>query len=121
MKPHDMGVLFDECAQNGSDMRVHLDRPFDLASDAGTEYGVDDLAALVGETAGWLAAAGAAPGARVAIVKDDRWDYGLLACAAVVLKWSDAPRTGTGKGRRRELLKQLAGHQVKTHGSGRWT
>lgn len=83
MKPHDMGVLFDECAARGSATRVRLDRPFDIDADARTEHTVPQLAALVAEAAGWLAAAGAGPGDRVAIVKDNHWDYDLLACAAV--------------------------------------
>ncbi|WP_344681322.1 class I adenylate-forming enzyme family protein [Saccharopolyspora taberi] len=76
-----MGVLFDECA--GSGTTVHLDRPFDIAPDGGVEYGVAELAALVRDAAGWLAAAGTRPGDRVAIVKANHWDYDLLACAAV--------------------------------------
>ncbi|WP_433873757.1 class I adenylate-forming enzyme family protein [Saccharopolyspora sp. CA-218241] len=78
-----MGVLFDECAARRTGTRVHLDRPFDIAPDGGTEYGVDDLARLVRDAAGWLAGAGTAPGERVAVVKDNHWDYDLLACAAV--------------------------------------
>ncbi|MER6691817.1 class I adenylate-forming enzyme family protein [Streptomyces minutiscleroticus] len=85
MKPHDMGVLFDQCAERGTATRVRLDRPFDLAPDGGTDYTVDALAALVEDAAGLLAAAGAGRGDRVAIVKDNHWDYDLLACAAVRL------------------------------------
>lgn len=83
MKPHDMGVLFDECAERGTTTTVHLDRPFDIAPEAGTRHTVPGLAALVQDMAGRLAAAGALPGDRVAIVKDNHWDYDLLACAAV--------------------------------------
>lgn len=83
MKPRDMGVLFDECAARGSRTTVHLDRPFDLAPERGTRWTVPGLAALVRETAGMLAAAGVRPGDRVALVKQNHWDYDLLACAAV--------------------------------------
>ncbi|MGP4114410.1 AMP-binding protein [Streptomyces sp. 4N509B] len=90
MKPHDMGVLFDECAERGSATLVHLDRPFDIDGggpgprDPGlTVHTVAELAALVRDAAGWLAAAGAGRGHHVAIVKDNHWDYDLLACAAV--------------------------------------
>lgn len=83
MKPHDMGVLLDECAQRGVATRVHLDRPFDVAPDSGTEYSVRGLALLVQELAGWLAAAGAHRGDRVTIIKDNHWDYDLIGCAAV--------------------------------------
>ena len=83
MKPYDMGVLLDECADRGVPTVVHLDRPFDIAPDAGTTHGLPALAQLVRTAAGWLAAAGARRGDRVAIVKDNHWDYDLLACAAV--------------------------------------
>ncbi|MFD0923137.1 AMP-binding protein [Saccharopolyspora rosea] len=78
-----MGVLFDECAERGIGTGVHLDRPFDIAPDGGTAYDAAALAELVRQAAGWLAAAGAGRGDRVAIVKDNHWDYDLLACAAV--------------------------------------
>ncbi|MGW0362730.1 AMP-binding protein [Streptomyces sp. NPDC002990] len=87
MTPDDLGVLFDELADAGTGTRFHLDRPFDLAlSRAGaeaTEWTVPELALLVRETAGALAAAGAGPGERVAIVKANHWDYDLIACAAI--------------------------------------
>ena len=83
MKPHDMGVLFDECAERRTATAVHLDRPLDIAPGGGTEYDVAELAQLVRDAAGWFAAAGAGRGDRVAIVKDNHWDYDLLACAAV--------------------------------------
>jgi acyl-coenzyme A synthetase/AMP-(fatty) acid ligase len=83
MKPHDMGVLFDECADRGHATTVHLDRPFDIAPDAGVDHDLPALAGLVRTAAGWLSAAGARRGDRVAIVKPNHWDYDLLACAAV--------------------------------------
>jgi acyl-coenzyme A synthetase/AMP-(fatty) acid ligase len=82
MRPTDVGLLFDQCAAAGVRTTVHLDRPFDLAPDRGVDYDVPRLAGLVAETAGWLAVAGAGPGDRVAIVKDNHWDCALLACAA---------------------------------------
>ncbi|MFE6520816.1 AMP-binding protein [Streptomyces sp. NPDC057794] len=78
-----MGVLFDECAERRLGTQVHLDRPFTLGTDTRTHYTLPGLAALVRDAAGWLSAAGAGPGDRVAIVKDNHWDYDLLACAAV--------------------------------------
>ncbi|QEU76868.1 long-chain fatty acid--CoA ligase [Streptomyces nitrosporeus] len=82
-----MGVLFDDLAAAGTATRFHLDRPFDLAparpGTTATEWSVPGLALLVRETAGALAAAGAGPGERVAIVKANHWDYDLIACAAV--------------------------------------
>ncbi|GAA2360569.1 AMP-binding protein [Saccharopolyspora halophila] len=83
MRPHDMGALFDECAERGHRTTVHLDRPFDIAPGGGTVYGVPALAELVRAAASWWSAAGAGPGTRVAILKDNHWDIDLLACAAV--------------------------------------
>lgn len=80
-----MGTLFDECASRGGATLVRLDRPFDLPGSGATTHDLAQLAALVEETAGWLAAAGVRPRDRVAIVKDNHWDYDLLACAAVRL------------------------------------
>ncbi|KFZ78000.1 long-chain acyl-CoA synthetase [Amycolatopsis sp. MJM2582] len=81
MKPHDMGTLFDECANNRT--WVYLDRPFDIAPERGTAYQVAGLARLVRDAAGWLSESGVKSGDRVAIVKRGHWDYDLLACAAV--------------------------------------
>jgi acyl-coenzyme A synthetase/AMP-(fatty) acid ligase len=83
VKPHDMGVLFDECAARRTATTVHLDRPFDIVPNGGTEYDAAALARLVHDAAGWLAAGGVGRGDRVAIVKDNHWDYDVLACAAV--------------------------------------
>jgi acyl-coenzyme A synthetase/AMP-(fatty) acid ligase len=83
VKPYDMGVLFDECADRGHATTVHLDRPFDIAPDAGVDHDLPALADLVRTAAGWLSAAGTHRGDRVAIVKPNHWDYDLLACAAV--------------------------------------
>ncbi|GAA2685579.1 MULTISPECIES: class I adenylate-forming enzyme family protein [Actinosynnema] len=83
MRPHDVGLLFEECAQRGHRTAVVLDRPLDIAPELGAHLTVPELADLVAEASGWLAAAGARPGDRVAIVKRNHWDYDLLACAAV--------------------------------------
>ncbi|MBN6037812.1 class I adenylate-forming enzyme family protein [Amycolatopsis sp. 195334CR] len=85
MRPYDMGVLFDECADRGYATRVRLDRPFDIAPDGGIDYGAGELAALVAEVSGWLAAAGTRAGDRVAVLKPNHWDYDLIACAAIRL------------------------------------
>lgn len=82
MKPDDLGTLFDTLADRGSPTVVHLSRPFDIAPHAGTRHDIERLARLVRDTAGRLAAAGARPGETVAVVKDNHWDYALLACAA---------------------------------------
>ncbi|OIK26050.1 long-chain acyl-CoA synthetase [Streptomyces malaysiense] len=78
-----MGTLFDEAAAAGARTVFHLDRPLDIAPDAGTRWSVPELADLVRVTADRLATAGVRAGDRVAIVKDNHWDYDLLACAAV--------------------------------------
>jgi acyl-coenzyme A synthetase/AMP-(fatty) acid ligase len=76
-------TLFEDAAERGLSTLVHLDRPLDIAPDGGLTYGVEQLADLTGEAAGWLVAAGARPGDRVAIVKGNHWDFDVLAYAAV--------------------------------------
>jgi acyl-coenzyme A synthetase/AMP-(fatty) acid ligase len=84
-QPIPLGVLFDTYAEGGQPTAFHLSRPFDIGPDAGTEHDIGALAGLVRSAAGWLHAAGARPGARVAIVKPNHWDYVLLACSAARL------------------------------------
>lgn len=81
-KPIELGVLFDDLAERGHATTVHLSRPLDIAPELGTMLDIPGLARLVGEAAGWLAAAGVRHGDRVAIVKRNHWDYVLLSCAA---------------------------------------
>lgn len=83
--PIPLGVLFETRAAEGQPTVFRLSRPFDIAPDGGTRYDVAGLARLVAEASGWLAAAGARPGDRVAIVKDNHWDYVLLAAAVARL------------------------------------
>lgn len=83
MRPIDPGTLFDAAAERGLATLVHLDRPFDIAPDGGLTYGVEQLAGLTRDAAGWLVAAGVRPGDRVAIVKGNHWDLDVLAYAAV--------------------------------------
>ncbi len=79
------GTLFEDAAQRRGQTLVHLDRPFDIAPQGGLTYRIGELAALVREASGWLAAAGVRPGDRVGIVKDNHWDIDVLAYAAVRL------------------------------------
>ncbi|MFD0526929.1 AMP-binding protein [Kitasatospora arboriphila] len=81
--PLDLGPLFEVLAERRPPIRVELGRPLDLAADGGSSWTTERLADLVRDTAAWLAAAGARPGDRVAVVKRNHWDYVLLACAAV--------------------------------------
>ena len=82
MRPINPSTLFEDAAERGATL-VHLDRPFDIAPGGGLTYGVEQLATLVGDAAGWLVAARVRAGDRVAIVKDNNWDIDLLAYAAV--------------------------------------
>jgi acyl-coenzyme A synthetase/AMP-(fatty) acid ligase len=82
MKPTDLGTLFDDLVDRGTRTVVELSRPLDIAPTYGTRYTVSQLAALVRGAAGWLHAAGVRQGDRVAVVKENHWDYVLLACAA---------------------------------------
>lgn len=75
--------LFEDAAEAGAATTVYLDRPFDIAPDGGLTYSIEQLTDLVVDAAGWLAAAGAGPGDRVAILKDNHWDSDLLAYAAI--------------------------------------
>jgi acyl-coenzyme A synthetase/AMP-(fatty) acid ligase len=83
--PIGLGVLFDTYAERRQPTVFHLSRPLDMAPEAGTELDIAALADLVTQAAGWLHAAGARPGQRVAISKANHWDYVLLACAAARL------------------------------------
>ena len=83
VRPHQVGTLFDELAARGAPTTVHLTRPLDIAPGAGTTLDIPTVAAVVTEAAGWLSAAGVRPGDRVAVIKDNHWDYDLLAFAAV--------------------------------------
>ncbi len=76
-------TLFDDAVQRGASTVVSLDRPLDIAPESGTTLALATVAGIVGEAAGWLAAAGAGPGDSVAIVKDNHWDSDLLAYAAI--------------------------------------
>ncbi|MEU6737271.1 class I adenylate-forming enzyme family protein [Streptomyces physcomitrii] len=80
--PSGLGLLFDEQAQAGRSTLFHLSRPFDIAPEVGTELSVPALAGLVEEMSAALYEAGARAGDRVAIAKDNHWDYLILACAA---------------------------------------
>ncbi|MGX7824480.1 class I adenylate-forming enzyme family protein [Actinokineospora sp. 24-640] len=85
MKPTELGALFDDLVDRGVGTVAELDRPLDIAPEHGTTYTMTDLAGLVRNAAGWLHAAGVGAGDRVAVVKDNHWDYVLLACAAARL------------------------------------
>lgn len=80
--PKNLGLLFDWHAEQSRTTTMILDRPFDIAPDAGTEYDAAALAALVREASGWLYAAGARKGDRIAVVKRNHFDMILLAAAA---------------------------------------
>ncbi|OIJ85109.1 class I adenylate-forming enzyme family protein [Streptomyces colonosanans] len=82
MKPLEPGPFFDVLADRGTRTLVHLSRALDIAPDGRTSYGIEDLAELVAQAAGWLTALGVTRGDRVAVIKPNHWDYVLLACAA---------------------------------------
>ncbi|WP_019631486.1 class I adenylate-forming enzyme family protein [Actinomadura atramentaria] len=90
----ELGTLFDDLAERGTRTTVHLDRPLDLAPDRGTVLNVPALAGLVRDAAGWLAAAGAGRGDRVAIHKRNHWDTVLLCCAAARIGAVPVPLSG---------------------------
>ncbi|MBF6169875.1 AMP-binding protein [Nocardia blacklockiae] len=81
-KPKNIGAMLDWHADKRAQTVFHLDRPFDIAPWDGTVFDGAAAARLVHDAAAWLYAAGARPGARVAIVKDNHYDILLLAAAA---------------------------------------
>ncbi|MEV5987735.1 class I adenylate-forming enzyme family protein [Streptomyces sp. NPDC052051] len=82
MIPLAPGPFFDVLAERGTPTLVRLGRALDIAPNGPTTYGIEGLAELVAQAAGWLDALGVARGDRVAVVKPNHWDYVLLACAA---------------------------------------
>jgi acyl-coenzyme A synthetase/AMP-(fatty) acid ligase len=80
--PLNIGLLFDWHAARTRQTVVHLDRPFDVAPDAGTTLDGAALAALVRELSDCLYAAGLRHGERLAIVKENHFDMVLTAAAA---------------------------------------
>ncbi|QFG22600.1 class I adenylate-forming enzyme family protein [Actinomadura sp. WMMB 499] len=87
----ELGTLFDDAAARGVPTAVHLSRPLDIAPGLGTVHDLPALAGLVRDAAGWLAAAGAGRGDRIAIAKRDHWDTVLLCCAAARIGAVPAP------------------------------
>lgn len=81
-KPKNVAALLDWHAGRSKQTTFHLDRPFDIAPWEGTVIDGAAAACLVRDAAGWLHAAGARPGDRVAIVKDNHFDIQFLVAAA---------------------------------------
>jgi acyl-coenzyme A synthetase/AMP-(fatty) acid ligase len=84
-RPTNIGLLFDWHAAADRQTVMHLDRPFDIAPDAGTRFDAKALADTVQAASGWLHAAGLRHGDRIAIVKDNHYDMLMLAAAAARL------------------------------------
>lgn len=79
-----VGLLFDHRSRTGDrPMIFRLDRPLDIAPGGGTLLEVHEMARRVREAAGALHEAGARPGDRVAVYKDNHLDCLLLAAAAI--------------------------------------
>ncbi|MET7761564.1 class I adenylate-forming enzyme family protein [Streptomyces sp. NPDC005393] len=76
-----LGLMFQEAAARHGRVRVTLDRPLDVAPDAGTDLGYTELADMVDDLAARLWSAGVRPSEHVAIHKRDNVDIVLLACA----------------------------------------
>ncbi|MFI6347982.1 class I adenylate-forming enzyme family protein [Streptomyces sp. NPDC050560] len=97
--PNHLGELFEWHAGRSRQTVMHVDRPFDIAPDAGTVLDGARLAALVREASGWLHAAGLRHGDRVAIVKENHYDTVIVAAGAArmgALPVMIAPITATG-------------------------
>lgn len=76
-----LGLMFQQAAARHGNVRVTLDRPLDMAPEAGLVLGYPDLADLVDKLADRLWAAGVRPSERVAVHKADNVDIALLTCA----------------------------------------
>ncbi|MET7935524.1 class I adenylate-forming enzyme family protein [Streptomyces sp. NPDC005322] len=75
------GLMFQEAAARHGRVSVTLDRPLDVAPDAGTDLCYTELADLVDDLAARLWSAGVRPSEHVAIHKRENADIVLLACA----------------------------------------
>ena len=82
LPPKNLGLLFDWHAAKSHQTELFLDRPFDVAPDGGVDYNATQLAELVKEASGWLYAAGARRGDRIAVIKQNHFDMIILAAAA---------------------------------------
>ncbi|NNN35112.1 acyl--CoA ligase [Streptomyces sp. S3(2020)] len=80
-RPKNIGAHFDHFADKPGPV-WHLDRPFDIAPDAGRAYDNAAIAQLVADMSGRLYAAGLRRGERLAIIKHNHMDVVLLAAAA---------------------------------------
>jgi acyl-coenzyme A synthetase/AMP-(fatty) acid ligase len=80
--PFHIAHLFELAAARPRQTVIHLDKPLDIAPEAGTVLKITALAAMVSEAAAWLHAAGLRRGDRLAIVKDNHLDMFLIAAAA---------------------------------------
>jgi acyl-coenzyme A synthetase/AMP-(fatty) acid ligase len=80
--PLNIGLLFDWHAGKTPQTVLHLDRPFDIAPDAGTTLGGPELASMVRDVSDCLYAAGLRYGDRLVVVKENHYDMVLTAAAA---------------------------------------
>jgi acyl-CoA synthetase (AMP-forming)/AMP-acid ligase II len=80
-----LGLALAHGARRAPGARIHLDRPMDAFPDAGVDLDYATVARLARETEAGLAAAGVAPGQRVAIVKRNHIDIYILATAVARL------------------------------------
>jgi acyl-coenzyme A synthetase/AMP-(fatty) acid ligase len=76
-----LGTMFQEAADRHRRVPVTLDRPLNVAPEAGTDLDYAEIADLVDDLAGRLWGAGIRPTEHVAIHKTDNFDIVLLACA----------------------------------------
>jgi acyl-coenzyme A synthetase/AMP-(fatty) acid ligase len=80
--PKNIGLWFDWHAARKRSTRMRLDRPFDIAPQGGRLYDAESLAELVREASGWLYEVGVRRGDKVAVIKNNHFDFILLSAAA---------------------------------------
>jgi len=76
-----LGSMFEQAAARHGDVSVTLDRPLDVAPEAGVQHTYATMAGLVADLAAMLYAAGVRRSDRVAVYKTDNVDIVLLTCA----------------------------------------
>lgn len=80
--PKNIALWFDWHAERKRTTKLRLDRPFDIAPDAGRHHDAASMAELVREASGWLYQLGVRHGDRVAVIKNNHFDFILLSAAA---------------------------------------
>jgi acyl-coenzyme A synthetase/AMP-(fatty) acid ligase len=80
--PKNIALWFEWHAARKRTAMMRLDRPLDIAPQGGRHYNAESLAELVGEASGWLYEVGVRRGDKVAVIKNNHFDFIMLSAAA---------------------------------------